>query len=72
MKANTQKKENKATKLEKVLGALIERGQLTNDDVQALVKCSGVIATRYLSELLKQGKIKKVGTTGAHVVYVAA
>ena len=46
--------------------------KITNDDVEKAVKCSDRSATRYLEELVKQGKIKKVGTTGAGVVYVKA
>jgi uncharacterized membrane protein len=69
-KANTKKKMNKEAKLEKILAALAQQGRLSNDDVQKLLKCSDATATRHLSALVKQGKVRKEGKTGAHVVYV--
>ncbi len=68
--ANLKKKVSKEEKLEKIMTALAKTGRITNDDVQALLKCSDATATRYLAELVRRGRIKKVGTTGAHVVYV--
>ncbi|MDP4001734.1 MAG: hypothetical protein Q8P69_01670 [bacterium] len=36
---------------------------ITNDDVQKFLRVSDATATRYLSELVRQGKLRRVGTT---------
>lgn len=42
--------------------------KITNDDVEKLLGVSDATATRHLSELEKEQKIKQVGTVG-HAVY---
>jgi len=49
-----------------------KKEKITNDDVEKLLHCSDATARRYLNELVKQGKLKRVGETGAGVVYVKA
>ena len=44
-------------------------GEITNDEVEKLLHVSDATATRYLSALEKEGKIKQVGKTGMGVVY---
>mgnify|MGYP001579236804 CR=1 FL=1 len=71
-KARAKIQTRKQQKREKIMTLFDTKEKITNDDVEKAVKCSDRSATRYLEELVKQGKIKKVGTTGAGVVYVKA
>ena len=41
-----------------------------DDEVEKLLHVSDATATRYLSELEKEGKIKQVGKTGKAVTYI--
>ena len=43
--------------------------QVTNDEVEKLLHVSDATATRYLSALEKEGRIRQVGKTGHGVVY---
>ena len=69
-KANAKRQTKKQANLDKIITELEKRGTITNDEVEKLLHCSDATASRYLLELVKQGKIKKVGTTGAGVVYM--
>ena len=69
-KANAKRQTKKQANLDKIIAELEKRGKITNDEVEKLLHCSDATASRYLLELVKQGKIKKVGTTGAGVVYM--
>ena len=57
----------KQKKLEKIVEmALRQKAQgklITNDDVEKLLRVSDKTAERYLAELVKQGKLRKTGTT---------
>ena len=44
--------------------------QVTNDEVERLLRVSDATATRYLDLLEKEGKLRQEGKTGKHVVYV--
>ena len=59
----------KQQKLEKIMGLFDTKEKITNDDVEKLLHCSDATARRYLNKLLRQGKIKRLGATGAGVVY---
>ena len=59
----------KAKKLEKIMVAVNKHGKITNDEVEKLLHVSDATATRYLSALEKENKIKQVGKTGTGVVY---
>lgn len=59
-------------KLEKIMTLFEKKEKITNDDVEKLLHCSDATARRYLNELVKQGKIKRVGTAGAGVAYTKA
>ena len=50
---------------------LMESGNqpLTNEHLRQMSGVSEATATRYLDELEKEGKVKQVGKTGAHVFY---
>ena len=71
-KANVKRRDNKQKNLDKIMAELEKRGKITNDEVEKLLRCSDATATRYLEELIKQGKIKRVGKTGAGVEYIKA
>ncbi len=47
----------KQKKLAKIVGLLEKKNHITNDEVEKLLHVSGATATRYLSQLEKQGKI---------------
>lgn len=68
-KARAAIQSRKQKKLEKILEFLNAKGKITNDEVEKLLHVSDATATRYLSALEKQGKIKQVGKTGKAVTY---
>jgi len=49
--------------------ALNSKNKITNDEVEKLLHVSDATATRYLSALEKENKIKQVGKTGTGVAY---
>lgn len=65
IKQAREKKENK----KKILELLKEKGKATNNDVEALLNVSDATASRYLSELEREGEIKQHGETGRDVFY---
>lgn len=69
VKARATIQDRKRKKLEKILEALTAKGKITNDEVEKLLHVSDATATRYLSALEKEGKIKQVGKTGKAVEY---
>lgn len=54
---------NKNKKLERIIALALKKSQITNDDVQELLRVSDATATRYLQELVRQGRLKRSGTT---------
>lgn len=72
VKARAKIETIKQQKLAKVLGLFDIKEKITNDDVEKILRCSDATALRYLNELIKQGKIQRVGKTGAGVEYVKA
>jgi hypothetical protein len=56
-------------KLDRLMTLFLKKPQITNDDVEKLLHVSDATATRYLSILEKEGKIKQSGKTGARVTY---
>ncbi len=69
VKARQTIQERKQKKLQKILELLDVKKKITNDEVEKLLHVSDATATRYLSALEKQGKIRQVGRTGKAVVY---
>ncbi len=65
-KQTEEKEHNKQAILD-----LMESGNqpLTNEHLRQMSGVSEATATRYLDELEKEGKVKQVGKTGAHVFY---
>ena len=51
----------KQAKLEKIMVLAKQRGQITNDDAQKLLRVSDATASRYLAELVKNGRLQMVG-----------
>lgn len=69
VKARATIQDRKRKKLDKILEALSAKGKITNDEVEKLLRVSDATATRYLSTLEKEGKIKQEGKTGTGVMY---
>lgn len=62
----TQKKEENK---EKILAFFRTQASVTNNDIEKLLWVSDATATRYLSELEREGKVRQIGTTGRGVEY---
>ncbi len=69
VKARATIQNRKHIKLEKILSEVAKKGKITNDEVEKLLHVSDATATRYLSALAKDGKLKQIGKTGKAVVY---
>ena len=61
MKAQAKIQSNKQKKLDKILRFAETKEKFSNEDVQKLLRISAATATRYLSELVKEGKLLRVG-----------
>jgi len=59
----------KRKKLDKVMSLFLKQSKITNDEVEKFLHVSDATATRYLSILEKENKIKQVGKTGKGVSY---
>jgi len=59
----------KRKKLDRVMSLFLQQSKITNDEVEKFLHVSDATATRYLSVLEKEGKIKQVGKTGKAVSY---
>ncbi len=51
----------KRAKLEKIVALAREKGSITNDDVQLAVQVSDSTATRYLTQLILAGRLRRSG-----------
>lgn len=60
-KAREKIRLRKQKRLEKILELARKKGEITNDDVEKLLHVSDATATRYLSQLVKEGKLLRVG-----------
>ena len=69
VKARVAIQDRKRKKRDKITQALTTKSKITNDEVEKLLHVSDATATRYLSALEKENKIKQVGRTGTGVVY---
>jgi len=61
VKAQAKIQFNKQKKLDKLVRFAQEKGIVTNDDVQKLLRVSDATATRYLMKLVEQGRLTRVG-----------
>lgn len=68
-KARAVIQNRKRVKLDKILTEIMKKGSVTNDHVEKLLHVSDATATRYLSQLEKEGKIQQIGKTGKSVKY---
>jgi predicted HTH transcriptional regulator len=68
-KARVAIQDRKRKKRDKIMQALNTKNKITNDEVEKLLHVSDATATRYLSALEKENKIKQVGKTGKAVEY---
>src|SRR3989344_4319261 len=68
-KARVAIQDRKRKKRDKIMLALTTKNKITNDEVEKLLHVSDATATRYLSTLEKEGRIRQVGKTGHGVVY---
>ncbi len=59
----------KRKKLDRVMSLFLQHSKITNDEVEKFLHVSDATATRYLSQLKKEGRIKQNGRTGAGVSY---
>lgn len=59
----------KRKKLDRVMSLFLQHSKITNDEVEKYLHVSDATATRYLSILEKEGKIKQSGRTGKGVMY---
>src|SRR3989344_1251051 len=69
VRAHSVTQERKRKKIEKIMELFQKKEQITNDEVEKLLRVSDATATRYLSVLEREGKIKQLGKTGKGVVY---
>lgn len=68
LKVNEEAHTKKEHAKEAIIKWLEQNTTVTNDEVQGLVGVSDATATRYLDELIEEGKIEKSGS-GRGVVY---
>lgn len=71
-KARVAIQDRKRKKRDKIMQTLNTKNKIANDEVEKLLHVSDATATRYLSALEKEGKIKQVGRTGTGVTYSRA
>lgn len=69
VKARNAIQSRKRKKLDKVMTLFLKKQKITNDEVEKFMHVSDATATRYLSQLEKEGKIKQSGKTGKSVFY---
>ncbi len=69
IKARNMIQFRKRKKLDKVMAMFLKKSKITNDEVEKLLHVSDATATRYLSQLEKENRIKQVGKTGHAVSY---
>ena len=69
VKARNMIQFRKKKKLDKVMTLFLKKQKITNDEVEKFMHVSDATATRYLSQLEKENKIKQSGKTGKSVFY---
>jgi len=60
----------KRRKLDRIMSLFLKHSKITNDEVEKFLHVSDATATRYLSILEKENKIKQSGKTGKSVFYI--
>ena len=69
IKARNMIQSRKRKKLDKIMTLFLKNSKITNDEVEKFLHVSDATATRYLSQLERENKIKQVGKTGHSVFY---
>ena len=69
VKARSMIQFRKRKKLDKIMTLFLKKQKITNDEIEKFMHVSDATATRYLSQLEKEGKIKQSGKTGKSVFY---
>jgi len=69
IKARAKIQERKKKKLDKILSLFETSSQITNSDIQKLLRVSRATAKRYMDILEKENKATQVGDTGKGVFY---
>ena len=64
-----QQQQNRKVKQETIINYLQTNSEISNNQVEKLIKVSDATATRYLEELEQAGKIVQIGKTGHQVRY---
>ena len=62
--------ERKQKKLDRIMILFAKQTKITNDEVEKLLHVSDATATRYLSLLEQQGKIRQMEKTGKYTFYI--
>jgi len=68
-KSKTWRSQKTTKNKEKILALFQTKETVTNNDIEKLLGVSDATATRYLSELEREGKIVQIGKTGRGVEY---
>ncbi len=69
VKARNMIQFRKRKKLDRIMTLFLKKSKITNDEVREFLHVSDATATRYLSQLEKENKIKQTGKTGHSVFY---
>jgi len=69
IKARANIQARKRRKLDTIVVEIGQRGKISNFDVKKRLRVSDATAARYLAALVKEGRIKRVGSTGRGVFY---
>ena len=69
IKARSMIQFRKRKKLDKIMTLFLKKQKITNDEVEKFLHISDATTGRYLSILVKEGKIKQSGKTGKSVFY---
>lgn len=62
-KANDALFNRKRAKLDKIVAEVRKRGKITNDQVEKLLRVSDATASRYLAQLVQEGRLRRLGET---------
>jgi len=68
-KSKTWRSRKTSENKEKILTLFKQQESVSNNDIEKLLGVSDATATRYLSELEREGKIVQIGSTGRGVEY---
>jgi hypothetical protein len=67
LKARNAIQFRKRKKLDRTVELALTKGSITNDDVQKLLRVSDATAGRYLETLVREGRLRRLGSRGGTV-----